>query len=236
MRSRQHTGRAQIAYEHVAMLIAFYGSTPAYREVLELGGWGELQPDSTGCPRSVHSPRCGHRSPIRWCEPSAWSAPAGMRRPDHANAMAPTPPMCAIFPRIHASDDDVTELVGALHAIRPRRSEQRVSRTPVVDGAALPRGQMGGNGTTTGGYGAGGGILGTARFAELGAIAHSSEAGGGFRMRVAMAETVAFSALAVAMREVTSINQGCTAPIVVSYDSTYHSRSFCCTSDDGLSP
>jgi alkanesulfonate monooxygenase SsuD/methylene tetrahydromethanopterin reductase-like flavin-dependent oxidoreductase (luciferase family) len=24
--------------------IAFYGSTPAYREVLELHGWGELQP------------------------------------------------------------------------------------------------------------------------------------------------------------------------------------------------
>jgi len=69
------------------------------------------------------------------------------------------------------------------------------------------------------------------------AIAHSSEAGGGFRMRVAMAETVAFSALAVAMHEKSRASiRAVRPPIVVSYDSTYHSRSFCCTSNDGLSP
>ncbi len=32
------------ATEGVAMLLAFYGSTPAYRPVLEVEGWGDLQP------------------------------------------------------------------------------------------------------------------------------------------------------------------------------------------------
>jgi probable F420-dependent oxidoreductase len=33
------------ATEGVAMLLAFYGSTPAYRPVLEVEGWSELQPE-----------------------------------------------------------------------------------------------------------------------------------------------------------------------------------------------
>jgi probable F420-dependent oxidoreductase len=33
------------ATEGVAMLLAFYGSTPAYRPVLDVEGWGELQPE-----------------------------------------------------------------------------------------------------------------------------------------------------------------------------------------------
>ncbi|MFZ2237929.1 MAG: TIGR03617 family F420-dependent LLM class oxidoreductase [Gordonia amarae] len=36
---------AASAYERVASLIAFYGSTPAYRVVLDLEGWGQLQPE-----------------------------------------------------------------------------------------------------------------------------------------------------------------------------------------------
>jgi alkanesulfonate monooxygenase SsuD/methylene tetrahydromethanopterin reductase-like flavin-dependent oxidoreductase (luciferase family) len=33
------------ATEGVRMLLAFYGSTPAYRPVLDVEGWGELQPE-----------------------------------------------------------------------------------------------------------------------------------------------------------------------------------------------
>ena len=34
----------EAAIDGVAMLIAFYGSTPAYLPVLEVEGWGDLQP------------------------------------------------------------------------------------------------------------------------------------------------------------------------------------------------
>jgi probable F420-dependent oxidoreductase len=37
------------AQQAVQQQIAFYGSTPAYRPVLELHGWGDLQPSSTAC-------------------------------------------------------------------------------------------------------------------------------------------------------------------------------------------
>ncbi len=34
-----------VATEGVRMLLAFYGSTPAYRPVLDVEGWGDLQPE-----------------------------------------------------------------------------------------------------------------------------------------------------------------------------------------------
>ncbi len=36
---------AEAADQAVRQQIAFYGSTPAYRPVLELHGWGDLQPE-----------------------------------------------------------------------------------------------------------------------------------------------------------------------------------------------
>ena len=44
-RHGRHRGRARAAAAVVRQQIAFYGSTPAYRGVLELHGWGELQPE-----------------------------------------------------------------------------------------------------------------------------------------------------------------------------------------------
>ena len=38
-------------------LLAFYGSTPAYRPVLDVHGWGELQPSCTRCPSRAAGPR-----------------------------------------------------------------------------------------------------------------------------------------------------------------------------------
>jgi len=38
-------GEDDSAHEATRRLLAFYGSTPAYRPVLELHGWGELQPE-----------------------------------------------------------------------------------------------------------------------------------------------------------------------------------------------
>ena len=38
------------AADGVKRQIAFYGSTPAYRPVLDLHGWGDLQPELNRCP------------------------------------------------------------------------------------------------------------------------------------------------------------------------------------------
>jgi probable F420-dependent oxidoreductase len=42
----------ELARVHVRRQIAFYGSTPAYRNVLELHGWGELQPELNSLSRT----------------------------------------------------------------------------------------------------------------------------------------------------------------------------------------
>ena len=50
-RDRAHGGRARAARKGARQQIAFYGSTPAYRAVLELHGWGDLQTELNGLAR-----------------------------------------------------------------------------------------------------------------------------------------------------------------------------------------
>ena len=50
---RATTRQLEAAKAATKRQIAFYGSTPAYRPVLELHGWGDLGPSSTPCPSAA---------------------------------------------------------------------------------------------------------------------------------------------------------------------------------------
>jgi probable F420-dependent oxidoreductase len=118
--------QAQIVYEHVAMLIAFYGSTPAYREVLELGGWGELQPELNRLSKigAFAEMRAQITDPmVRAIGVVGTPQECADQIRERYGAYATD--VCCYFPGFIPSDDDVTELVGALHAIGPRHLEQR---------------------------------------------------------------------------------------------------------------
>ena len=49
------------AAKGVRNLLAFYGSTPAYKPVLDLHGWGELQPELNALSKQGEWAEMGHR-------------------------------------------------------------------------------------------------------------------------------------------------------------------------------
>jgi hypothetical protein len=90
------TGRDAKEWEQsrsgVCKQIAFYGSTPAYRGVLELHGWGELQNELNAMSKRGEWDEMGRRITDDILEPSPWSArrrgrpklgPLRDRRPRH---------------------------------------------------------------------------------------------------------------------------------------------------------
>jgi probable F420-dependent oxidoreductase len=116
-----HTPAEQAAARAGArFLLAFYASTPAYRPVLEVEGWGELQP------RLQQLTREG-----RWGElpamvdddmvdrlavagsPAECAAQIGERFGGWAQRV------CCYFPGYPVTDAAITDLVSALHAVAP---------------------------------------------------------------------------------------------------------------------
>jgi probable F420-dependent oxidoreductase len=95
-------------------LLAFYGSTPAYRPVLEIEGWGELQPELNA--RSKRGEWAG-MSDLVTPEMVGTIAVAGT--PDQVAAEIVTrfgdcDRVCAYFPGYPAGDDLIAELAEAL--------------------------------------------------------------------------------------------------------------------------
>jgi probable F420-dependent oxidoreductase len=77
-----------LAFDAVAVLIAFYGSTPAYLPVLEVEGWAEIQP-----------------------ELNALSKVGTRRFGAHAADV------CCYFPGYEPADNAIADLIVALHGI-----------------------------------------------------------------------------------------------------------------------
>ncbi|NDZ95866.1 TIGR03617 family F420-dependent LLM class oxidoreductase [Streptomyces sp. SID6673] len=110
-----------IAYECVASLIAFYGSTPAYRAVLELGGWGDLQPELNALSKQgkfaemralITDPMVRTYGVVGTPEECAEQVRA--RYGSHASDV------CCYFPGFTPSRADLEKLIGALQKIGPR--------------------------------------------------------------------------------------------------------------------
>ena len=53
--------------------IGFYASTPAYRPVLEMHGWGDLQPELRRLSKAGEWGAMGDASTTRWSARSRWS-------------------------------------------------------------------------------------------------------------------------------------------------------------------
>jgi probable F420-dependent oxidoreductase len=96
-------------------LLAFYGSTPAYRPVLDIEGWGELQPELNGLSKRGEWQQMGRLitdemvstigvfgTPVQCAEEIV------ARYGDWADRV------CAYFPYYNAGDDLIAEFTAAL--------------------------------------------------------------------------------------------------------------------------
>ena len=107
----------EAAIDGVAMLIAFYASTPAYLPVLEVEGWGDLQPQLNALSKSggyaemraLITPEMVARIGV-FGTPSECAAEIARRFGEHADEI------CCYFPGYTPSPQALSEFVAALHA------------------------------------------------------------------------------------------------------------------------
>lgn len=104
------------AVDGVATLIAFYGSTPAYRPVLDAEGWGELQPRLNTLSKQGDYPRMRALITPQMVAtigvvgtPEECAAEIGRRFGAHAAEV------CCYFPGYTPRPEDVADFVAALH-------------------------------------------------------------------------------------------------------------------------
>lgn len=104
------------AIDGVATLIAFYGSTPSYRPVLEVEGWGELQPQLNALSKQ------GRYAEMRALitEPVVRTlgivgTPAECAEQIRGRYGAHAAEVCCYFPGSRPAPEDVADLVAALH-------------------------------------------------------------------------------------------------------------------------
>jgi probable F420-dependent oxidoreductase len=104
------------AARNVRNLLAFYGSTPAYRPVLDIEGWGDLQPELNALSKRG-----------AWAEMSTLITDemidtlAVHGTPDEVAAeitrrFGDCDRICAYFPWYKAGDDLIADFVAAVHA------------------------------------------------------------------------------------------------------------------------
>jgi probable F420-dependent oxidoreductase len=106
------------AVNGVAMLIAFYGSTPAYRPVLEVEGWADVQPELNALSkvgkfaemRALISDEMVTRIGVVGT-PEQCAAEIDRRFGAYASDV------CCYFPGYDPPSDSIADLVSALHAI-----------------------------------------------------------------------------------------------------------------------
>lgn len=109
---------AATAYERVASLIAFYGSTPAYGVVLDVAGWGELQPELNALSKQ------GRYAEMRALITDDMVRTLGVvGTPDECAGQirerygAHATDVCCYFPGFTPGRDDLAGLVSAVQAI-----------------------------------------------------------------------------------------------------------------------
>jgi len=104
------------AVDRVASLIAFYGSTPAYRPVLEVEGWEDLQPDLNSLSkvgkyaemrRLITDPMVCAYGVVG--TPEECAEQIEQRFAGHASEV------CCYFPGYTPNDADIADLISALH-------------------------------------------------------------------------------------------------------------------------
>jgi alkanesulfonate monooxygenase SsuD/methylene tetrahydromethanopterin reductase-like flavin-dependent oxidoreductase (luciferase family) len=108
------------AIDAVAMLIAFYGSTPAYVPVLEVEGWADIQPELNALSK------LGRFAEMRALitddmvarlgvvgTPGECATEIGRRFGAHAAEV------CCYFPGYDPPTGEITDLISALHEIPP---------------------------------------------------------------------------------------------------------------------
>ena len=109
------------AVNGVAMLIAFYGSTPAYLPVLEVEGWAEAQPELNALSK------VGKFAEMRALISDEMVARIGVvGTPEQCAAEidrrfgAYASDVCCYFPGYYPPSDSIADLVSALHTLPPR--------------------------------------------------------------------------------------------------------------------
>jgi probable F420-dependent oxidoreductase len=101
----------------VKSLIAFYGSTPSYRPVLEVEGWGDLQPElNTLSKRGEWGPMTGLITDEMVATIAVIGTPAECARQIVDRYGSDVSRICAYFPGYDAPDDLIAEFTAAVKA------------------------------------------------------------------------------------------------------------------------
>lgn len=101
----------------VRNLLAFYGSTPSYRPVLDVEGWGDLQPELNALSKRGEWGRMADLITDDMISTIAvHGTPAECAREIVARYGADCQRVCAYFPFYDASDELIAELTAELHA------------------------------------------------------------------------------------------------------------------------
>ncbi|MFN8225564.1 MAG: TIGR03617 family F420-dependent LLM class oxidoreductase [Mycobacterium sp.] len=105
------------AIDGVAMLIAFYGSTPAYLPVLEVEGWGDLQPQLNALSKSGgYAEMRALITPEMVARIAVSGTPSECAAEIRGRFGAHTDEICCYFPGYSPAPEALSEFVAALHA------------------------------------------------------------------------------------------------------------------------
>jgi probable F420-dependent oxidoreductase len=101
----------------VRTLLAFYGSTPSYRPVLDVEGWGELQPELNALSKRGEWAEMSNLITDEMVETIAvFGTPGECARQIVARYGSDVSRICAYFPGYDAPDDLIAEFVAAVKA------------------------------------------------------------------------------------------------------------------------
>lgn len=100
----------------VRSLLAFYGSTPAYRPVLDIEGWGDLQPELNGLSKRGEWAKMTELITDNMVDTIAVHGTPDQVAAEIVARFADCDRICAYFPGYAAPDDLVADLVAAVRA------------------------------------------------------------------------------------------------------------------------
>lgn len=100
----------------VRSLLAFYGSTPAYRPVLDIEGWGDLQPELNGLSKRGEWAKMTELITDNMVDTIAVHGTPDQVAAEIVARFGDCDRICAYFPGYAAPDDLVADLVAAVRA------------------------------------------------------------------------------------------------------------------------
>ncbi len=110
------------AARNVRWLLAFYGSTPAYRPVLDVEGWGDLQPELNALSKRGEWTRMGELISDDMVDTIAVCGDPDQVADEIVRRYGDCDRVCVYFPGYPAGDDLVADVAAAIRQASARHN------------------------------------------------------------------------------------------------------------------